>query len=350
MNSLTQAYLANLPVPPRLVRVLTALAECRGKQTLWAQTKPEVLKRLRHVAVIQSVESSSRMENIAVGPRTLDRIVRDDAPPEPAERSQAELAGYRDALALIHANAADMPPTENIVRQLHQTLMRYTAAGGGDYKRAPNDIVETDDDGSVRRVRLRTVAPALVPAAMTALHEGLNHALADQDLEPILLVPLYVHDFLVIHPFADGNGRVARLMTLLLLYHMGFEVGRYISLERLIEDSKATYYDSLACSDAAWATGTHNHLPFTEYLLGIVLAAYRELEESTAMDLDHGARSRMVERAVAALPVRFRLADVERRCPLVGRDTIRSALTKMRKEGRILSEGRGRAASWRRLT
>jgi Fic family protein len=349
MMSFTADYLAGLAVPPRLLRLLTALAEYRGRQALWTQTKPEVLKRLRQVAVIESVESSSRMENVEVGPRTFDRIVRDDAAPEATDRSQAELAGYRDALALIHQNAAEMPPTENVVRQLHQTLMHYTAAGGGTYKRAANDIVETADGGAPARVRLRTVAPALTQAAMTTLHEELARALAAGEVEPILLVPLYVHDLLCIHPFPDGNSRVARLTTLLLLSRLGFEVGRYISLERLIEASKATYYDSLALSDVHWAEGRHNHVPFTEYLLSVVLAAYRELEANTAIELDHGARTRMVERAVEALPVQFRLADVEKRCPLVGRDTVRSALTKLKRDGKIVSEGRGRAATWRRL-
>ncbi len=349
MTSFDPVYIANLSVPPRLLRLVAAIAEYRGKQTLWAQTKPEVLKRLRQVAVIESVESSSRMENVEVGPHTFDRIVRNAADPETTDRSQAELAGYRDALSLIHQNSADMPPTENVVRQLHGLLMRFTAAGGGTYKVASNDIVEKDENGQVVRVRLRTVAPMLTQAAMAQLHEGLAAALATGEIEPILLVPLYVHDFLCIHPFPDGNGRVARLITLLLLYRLGYEVGRYISLERLVEDSKATYYDSLALSDIGWTESKHDHVPFTEYLLGIVLAAYRELEENTAIDFDHGARTRMVERAVMSLPSQFRLADVERMCPLVGRDTIRSALGKLKQDGKIVSEGRGRAAGWRRL-
>jgi Fic family protein len=349
VRSFAPGYLSSLAVPPRLLRLVAALTEYRGKQTLWAQTRPEVLKRLRQVAVIESVESSSRMENIEVGPQTFAHIVRDAGEPEVTNRSQAELAGYRDALALIHQNAADMPVSENIVRQLHQTLMRYTAAGGGAYKQAANDIVEKDETGAVVRVRLRTVAPALTQAAMAALHEGLASALDAGEIEPVLLMPLYVHDFLCIHPFPDGNGRIARLLTLLLLHRFGFDVGRYVSVERLIEDSKATYYDSLALSDAGWAEGRHDHVPFTEYLLGVVLAAYRELEANTDVDLDHGSGTRMVARAVESLPVEFRLADVEKRCPLIGRDTIRSALAKLKHEGKIVSEGRGRGASWRRL-
>ncbi|MBF0311157.1 MAG: Fic family protein [Magnetococcales bacterium] len=350
MSSFSARYLSRFVVPLRLVRTVATLAEYRGKQTLWAQTKPEVLKRLRQVAIIESVEASSRMENVEVGPHTFDRIVRHAADPATTDRSQSELAGYRDALTMIHQNAADMPPTENIVRQLHQTLMRYTPAGGGQYKQAANDIVEKDATGTISRIRLRTVTPALTATAMSALHDGFAAALEAGEIEPVLLIPLYIHDFLCIHPFPDGNGRVARLMTLLLLHRLGFDVGRYVSLERLIEESKATYYDSLALSDTDWAAGKHDHAPFTDYLLGVVLAAYRELERNTAVDLDHGARTRMVERAVESLPVQFRLAEVEKRCPLVGRDTIRSALTKMKHEGRIISEGRGRAATWRRLS
>ncbi|MEO5347745.1 MAG: Fic family protein [Magnetococcus sp. YQC-9] len=350
MNSLTPDYLNRLTMPPRLIRLVAALTEYRGKQALWTQTRPEVLKRLRQMAVIESVESSSRMENVEVGPQTFDRIVRQAAEPVAHDRSQSELAGYRDALALIHQNAAEMLPTVNLVRQLHQTLMRYTPSGGGNYKQASNDIVERDASGAIIRVRLRTVEPALTEKAMCGLHENLSFALDAGEIEPILVIPLYIHDFLYIHPFSDGNGRVARLMTILLLHRMDFDVGRYISLERLIEESKASYYDSLSLSDAAWSTGEHNHVPFTEYLLGVVLAAYRELEQNTAVDLGHGARTRMVERAVEALPVEFRLADVEKRCPIVGRDTIRSALTKLKNEGKIVSVGRGPAAGWRRIS
>jgi Fic family protein len=184
---------------------------------------------------------------------------------------------------------------------------------------------------------------------MGALHERLAAALASGEVEPLLLAPLYIHDFLCIHPFSDGNGRVARLVTNLLLHRLGYDVGRYISLERIVEETKATYYDSLAASDIAWAEGRHDHLPFTEYLLGVVLRAYREFEANTQMDLDHGARTRMVERAVAALAAEFRVSEVRERCPLVSPETIKTALAKMAKDGKVVCEGRGRFAKWRRL-
>ena len=153
MKSLDPAYLSKLSVPPRLVRTLTAIAEFKGKQALWTQTKPEVLRELRKIAVIESAESSSRMENVEVGAQTFARIMRHSARPDPENRSQAELAGYRDALNLIHQNAAEMPISENTVLQLHQTLMRYTPSGGGDYKRTANDIIERDAKGRITRVR-----------------------------------------------------------------------------------------------------------------------------------------------------------------------------------------------------
>jgi len=181
------------------------------------------------------------------------------------------------------------------------------------------------------------------------LHDGLAAALAAGEIEPLLLVPLYVHDLLCIHPFPDGNGRIARLMTALLLHRFGYEVGRYVSLERIIETTKAAYYDSLAAADLGWNEGRHDHVPFTEYLLGVTLAAYRELEESTNIDFDHGARSRMVERAIHQLPVEFRLSDVEERCPLVTRDTVRSAMQRLQHEGVIVCIKRGRGGLWRRL-
>ncbi len=349
MTSFDPAFLDNLAVPARLIRTLTAIAEFKGKQALWAQTKPEVLNQLRRIAVIESAESSSRMEAVEVGPQTYERILKRAEAPDPESRSQAELAGYRDALALIHQNAADMPPTEGVVRQLHQTLMRYTASGGGTYKATSNDIVEKDAAGNITRIRLRTVSPAKTPIVMTKLHERLAGTLTSPEIEPLLVVPLYVHDFLCIHPFPDGNGRMARLLTNLLLHRLGHDVGRYVSLERIVETSKATYYDSLAASDVGWAEGKHDHLPFTEYLLGVVLAAYRELEQNTSLDLDHGSRTRMVENAVASLPAQFRFADVVQRCPLVNDGTIRTILSRMARDGKIASEGKGRNATWRRL-
>lgn len=348
MKSFNPDYLANLSVPNRAIRTLTALAEFRGKQALWVQAKREVLEHLLKVAMIESVESSSRLEQIVVGHHTLDRLLINDEPPAAENRSQAELAGYRDALKLIHENAADMPITEGVVRQLHRELMQYTPAGGGDYKIAANDIVEKSPDGRILRVRFATVQPIEVPTYMAELHERFGSALEAGEIEPLILVPLYVHDLLCIHPFADGNGRIARLMSVLLLRKIGYDVGRYISLERIIEESKVTYYGSLGLSDRRWYDGTHDHAPFTEYLLGVVLSAYKELEASTSLNFSHGAKKVMVEEAVESLPATFRFADVVAKVPLLKESTVKASLMRLREAGKIKSEGKGPTAFWRK--
>ncbi|MBL8550031.1 MAG: Fic family protein [Hyphomonadaceae bacterium] len=349
MKSFEPAYLASLAVSHRAIRTVAALTEYRGKQKLWAEAKREVLEHLLKVAMIESVESSSRLEQIVVGNHTLDRLLVNDEAPAAENRSQAELAGYRDAIKLIHENATDMPITEGIVRQLHSQLMKYTPAGGGNYKFAPNDIVEKSPDGRILRVRFRTVQPIAVETYMAGLHEGYRTALEEGEIEPLILVPLYVHDLLCIHPFSDGNGRIARLMSVLLLRKLGYDVGRYISLERIIEESKVTYYSSLGLSDVGWYEGRHDHAPFTEYMLGVALSAYRELEANTSLDFSHGAKKVIAEEAIEALPITFRFADVAAKAPLIKESTIKATLKKMREDGRIVSEGRGRGAYWRKV-
>lgn len=349
MKSFEQTYLASLAVSNRAIRSLFALGEFRGKQALWAQARPEVLAHLLKVAMIESAESSSRLEQVVVGQHTLDRLLRRDEPPVAENRSQTELAGYRDALKLIHENAADMPITTGVVRQVHRELMKYTPSGGGDYKIGPNDIVEKTPDGRILRVRFATVEPMLVADYMTELHDRFRSALDVGEIEPLILVPLYIHDLLCIHPFADGNGRTARLMTVLLLLKHGYEVGRYISLERIIEQTKVTYHGSLSASDIGWFDGKHDHAPFTEYLLGVMLSAYRELEASTSLNFSHGAKKVMVEQAVESLPATFRFAEIVAKLPLLKESTIKATLLKLRESGRIVSEGKGRTAFWRKL-
>ena len=349
MKSFEPAYLASLWVAPRAIRAINALGEFRGKQALWAQAKPEVLEHLLKVAIVESAESSSRLEQIVVGHHTLDRLLVKNEAPAMENRSQSELAGYRDALKLIHESADAMPITEGVVRQLHRELMKYTPALGGDYKIGPNDIVERAANGRTLRVRFSTVQPIQVPDYMASLH-GLFHATLEAgEIEPLLLVPLYVHDLLCIHPFSDGNGRIARLMTVLLLRKLGYNAGRYISLERTIEESKATYYESLGASDVGWHEGKHDSSTFIEYIFGVALSAYKELEESTSLNFAKGAKRIMIEEAVAAMPQTFRHADVAARLPLLKDKTIRASLQKLKADGKIVSEGRGPAAYWRKI-
>jgi len=348
MNSFRPEKLAALAVPHRVVRQIAEIHELRGRKALWARTRRRVLGALRKTAFVESVESSSRLENVTVARKAFDRIVRRSGKPEAGDRSQAELAGYRDALEWIHRSAATTTPDDGTLRLLHRKLMGHTPGGGGRYKTSPNEIVERRADGSIA-VQLPTVSPTLTPDYVQALHDGFGRALDKGDVAPLLLVPLYVHDVLAIYPFADGNGRTARLTMVLLLHHLGFDVGRYVSLERLIESNKESYFGNLLRSDQGWMEEAHDPIPFVESTLDIVLRAYRTLEETATVELGRGTRARMVERAIDELPTVFRAADVHESCPLVDQDTVRNVMQRFKAEGRIAPNAIGRAATWRKL-
>ncbi len=346
MKSFMPEYLNQLHITPEMVLLIGQIREYKGKQQLYAERKPEVLESLRQMAFIESVESSNRLERIETSRKVLKALLEHKQ--SPVKRPQTELAGYRDALQTIHNYYSDMTFNASLIRQLHRDMLQYTATPGGEYKNSPNDIVEKDDKGNILQVRFRTVAPHLTPQAMEDLNQGYRHALQQHD--PLILIPNYVHDFLCIHPFMDGNGRIARLITVLLLYKNGFDVGRYISLEKQVEDSKESYYESLALSDAGWERGEHNHTHFTTYLLGVILAAYRRLEADIEnIQTGKGYKTNLVKKAIASLPEHFSISDIENHCPSVSRDTIRNVLQKLSSEELIESVGKGRSAYWRKL-
>jgi Fic family protein len=267
----------------------------------------------------------------------------------PRDRSEQEIAGYRDAIGLLHDSAAGMTFSTNVILQLHQMLFRHVASEGGRWKSTQNEIVERNVDGSLRRVRFTPVTPVATPGAMDSL-VNLYAVAVDRGRDPLVIVPLTVLDFLCIHPFADGNGRTARLVTLMLLYHAGYEVGRYISLERVFEESKASYYETLERSSRGWHDGAHDALPWLTYCWGVLLRAYREFEERVGtVQTSRGAKARMIERAVARQIGAFSISDIEEQCPGVSRDWLRIVLRRLRDEGKIVSRGRGRGAKWVRL-
>jgi len=326
---------------------MKAVGEYRGKQELFRRQTPEVLNSLKELAIIESSESSNRLEGIVVPRDRLKALVAQGTMPK--DRSEQEVAGYRDVLALIHESADGITFSVNVVLQLYQMLFRHVPSEGGRWKATQNEIVERNADGSLRRVRFVPVSPVATPAAMDAL--VFEYAIADdRGKDTLLLVPLAVLDFLCIHPFKDGNGRTARLLTLLLLYHAGYEVGRYISLERIIEESKESYYETLEASSFGWHEGEHDVLPWVTYFWGVLLRAYREFEERVGkIQTARGAKTEMIERTVARQIGAFSISDIERQCPGVSRDWLRLVLRRMRDEGKIAVRGRGRGAKWVRL-
>ncbi len=264
----------------------------------------------------------------------------------PRDRSEQEIAGYRDALNLIHESSREMAISINVILQLHTMLYRYHPGQGGRWKAAQNQIVERGAGGRVQRIRFVPPSPVATPGLMEGLQAEYRQAISD-GREPLVLAPLAVLDFLCIHPFTDGNGRMARLLTLLLLYHFGYEVGRYISLERVVEESKETYYEALEASSRDWHEGRHDPLPWLRYFWGVVLAAYKEFEERVGtIRTGRGAKTDLVEEAVARRIGPFAISDIEADCHGVSRDWIRIVLRRLRDEGRIQRRGRGRGAKW----
>lgn len=348
MKSFSSVYLDKIAVPQRLITTIRQIGEYKGKQELYKQQAPEMLENLRQVAMIESTESSNRLEGIVADEKRLRALVAEKT--APANRPEAEIAGYRDVLNTIHASYDHIPFTDNVVLQLHRDLMKYSGKEGGRWKSAANEITETLPDGS-KQIRFVPVAPHQTVEHMRILHERYSELTKVQDWEPLLLIPFYVLDFLCIHPFLDGNGRMARLLTVLLLYHQGYEVGRYVSLERIVEQSKESYYDTLFVSSQGWHEGEHNILPWTEYLLGTILAGYREFEGRFGrISTGAGSKTDMVLNAIEGMIADFSVADLSRACPMVSQDMIRLLLTKLRKEGKVEPVRMGRFASWRKLT
>jgi Fic family protein len=267
--------------------------------------------------------------------------------PSLRDRDEEEVRGYRNALNLIHSKGARLPVSEATIRQLHK-LSRGQIWDAGVYKDKDGDIIETFTDGRTR-VRFRPVSAAKTAAAMAELINLSVAGSKDRRIHPILGIAAFNLDFLCIHPFRDGNGRTSRLLLLLQSYHAGMEVGRYISLERLIEENKQQYYEVLQRSSEGWHQGKHDPWPFINHILFILKAAYAEFEKRVGQTADpRGAKTYLIVTAIDQLPEPFTVADIQRQCPSAGIDLIRRILKRSREAGRVQSTGRGRNAAWMR--
>lgn len=344
MRSYNYQYLSNLLLPMDTVRLIGRINEYKGKQDLYKQQAPQILNTLRDVAVIQSTKASNAIEGIVVTESRLHTIMSKTA--DPADRSEAEIAGYRDVLDLIHASAPDIPINPNILLQLHKELYKFVPVEGGKWKNVDNEISETFPDGT-RRTRFIPVSAFETPAAVQALCDSLKERRQQEDVDPLILTSYFVLDFLSIHPFNDGNGRMARLLTLLMLYQSGFEVGRYISLEKIIEERKEDYYESLRLSSIHWHDNRQNPFHWINYLLSVVLAAYKELESRVGL-VTTGSQNKTVRirRFVEGRISPFTKTDVRNACPDISEATINRVLRELRDEGVIASSGLGRSAKW----
>ncbi len=346
MHSFRDNRLRDHEIPLSTVWLLNDIAESRGKQALLVRQSPQALRSLRETAVIQSAESSNRIEGVVVARDRLYPLVLGRS--KPRDRSEQEVQDYRRALDEIHANYADLAVTADTLQRLH-TLCQSASGDAGQFKRVDNDIMEFPP-GRPPVVRFRCVSAGDTPAAVEELCQHYRHALDQENVPPLIVVAALVLDFLCIHPFRDGNGRVSRLLTLLTLYQHGYEVGRYVSLERLVEESRESYYESLRLSSDRWHEGQHELTPWFNFIFTMIRRAYVELEERAGQaEAPRGAKSERVLAAIRAQPGEFRLRDLERDCPGVGREWIRTLLAELKKSGDVTCRGRGPGARWRFL-
>ncbi|MCL6446284.1 MAG: Fic family protein [Alicyclobacillus sp.] len=339
--------IAKWPITKGVLALTNQIAECRGKQALYQRQIPQVLDTLREHAVIQSTESSNRIEGIVVPTRRFHSIMRHAS--DPQTRSEAEIAGYRDVLKMIHEHHEYMRLTPNLILQLHRDLMKYTGTGGK-WKITDNYIEEVSPSGE-RRIRFQTVPAWQTPSAVEELCRLFHLELQRGEWPDVLVIAAFVLDFLCIHPFVDGNGRMARLLALLLLYQSGYVVGRYISLERVIEDTKEQYYDTLYSSSQGWHQGEHNLTPWVEYFLTMLLEAYRRFEQrvgDTEAAQHRGWKSERIRSVVQGFVADFSISDVEELCPGISRPMITRVLNELSRQGVIECIQRGRNARWKR--
>lgn len=344
MTTLGQFEKSFESIPTAASWYLADLGEAKGKQELFTRQSPQRLKVLRESALIESAVSSNRIEGVEVEPARIGTVVFGHGYFK--DRNEEELRGYRDALRMIHDEAASLPFTEDLIRELHK-LTRGAIWDAGKYKETNNDIVERFPLGG-ERVRFRTIPADQTPAAMALYVKQTTAAFQHREVHPLIVLGASNLDFLCIHPFRDGNGRVSRLLLLLQAYQCGYEVGRYISLERLIEQNKDRYYETLYRSSQGWHEGTNDPWPYIQFVLHTFRDAYREFEARMGqVTSPKGAKAEWVNQAILSRTGEFRVADIESACPGVGRDWIRRILQGLREKGIVRCEGRGPKARWR---
>ena len=325
---------------PEIVKKLTLINEYKGEQRLFIETHKDGLNELMEIAKVQSTEASNKIEGISTADDRLKNLVQ--AKTTPRNRDESEIAGYRDVLNTIHESHDYIDVSPNHILQLHRDLLKHAGITyGGSFKNVQNYIKETKPDGT-EVIRFMPLAPYETPEAIGLICKSYCETIALEIVDPLILIPAFICDFLCIHPFNDGNGRMSRLLTLLLLYKSGYEVGKYISIERQIEKTKDVYYDVLQEIDRGWHEEMNDPTPFIKYMLQMVLACYKEFEERVGIMDDVGVKSStydIVKSYVDNKLGKFTAADVLANCPSVGRTSVFNALKKLTSEGYVEKHG-----------
>ena len=329
---------------PDIVALLTQIHEFKGEQNLFIETNSDTLTQLVKVAKIQSTEASNKIEGIYTSDDRLKKIVLNKTTPR--TRNEQEIAGYRDVLATIHESYEYIPLRPTMILQLHRDLYKFSGMSiGGNYKNSDNVIAETDSAGN-RFVRFQPVPAWETPEAIDFACKAYDEAV-QSGADPLLLIPMFILDFLCIHPFNDGNGRMSRLLTLLLLYRSGYIVGKYISIEKVIEQSKETYYETLQQSSAGWHENQNDYTPFVRYMLGVIVAAYRDFSSRVQVLVTSGmSKPDRIREVIKGTLGKITKAEIMEKCPDISQITVQRTLIELQKKGEIIKLGGGRYTSY----
>ena len=344
MRSFNYAKIKDMTWDSEILGYIAAIYKAAGKQELYLKQRPAELAKLVEIAKVQSTEASNAIEGIVTTSTRIRQLVEEKTTPK--NRDEQEIAGYRDVLNIIHENFDAIPITQNFILQLHRILYSHmNNPMGGRTKNVQNYISATYPDGHTE-ILFTPLAPFETPEALDKICAEYNYVIGNAEAEPLLAIPIFIHDFLCIHPFNDGNGRMSRLLTTLLLYRCGFYVGKYISLEAKIANHKDAYYDALRQSQHGWHEGNEDVVPFIKYILSTIIAAYRDFEDRFSIVEMKTSALEMVRKASLQKLGRFSKQDIRELCPSLSVSSIEGALRKLVAEGYLKREGSGRSTCY----
>lgn len=326
--------------------LVAQIHEFKGRQELYLRQKPAALDKLVEIAKIQSTEASNKIEGIVTTSSRIQQLCMEKTTPR--NRDEEEIMGYRDVLNTIHENYEYIPIRSSYILQLHRDLYQYSEKTiGGRYKNTQNVVAENHEDGT-QRVIFTPLSPYETPEAIEEICESFNKVIDSCVIDSLILIPIFIHDFLCIHPFNDGNGRMSRLLTTLLLYRQGYVVGRYISIESKIEKTKEKYYSVLETCVNGWHEGAEDPMPFVKYLLGIILSAYRDFERRMDLIDTKLPAIEQVRTAVKEKIGKFTKSEIMELVPSIGKASVENSLKKLTEEGLIEKHGAGKATFYTR--
>ena len=347
MRNFNYSEIKNQKWDSEVLGLIAAIYKEAGKQEMYLKQRPEELEKLVEIAKIQSTEASNAIEGIVTTSTRIKQLVEEKTTPK--NRNEQEIAGYRDVLNVIHESFDAIPISQSYILQLHKMLYSHmNNPMAGKTKTIQNYISATYPDGHVETL-FTPMAPYETPEALDRICEEYNRVIGNMEVEPLIAIPIFIHDFLCIHPFNDGNGRMSRLLTTLLLYRSGFYVGKYISLEAKIAKNKDLYYDALGEAQTGWHEGTEDAVPFIKYLLGTILAAYKDFEDRFALVETKLSALEMVSRASMNKLGRFTKQDIRELCPSLSVSSVEGALRKLVASGELKREGSGKSTCYYRL-